>query len=67
MLLTGIFSLFLPETLNMRLAETIDEAGVFEKATGDPNELHENKNDCQLQDVRVRAHENVVSIKDEGV
>ena len=67
MLLTGIFSLFLPETLNMRLAETIDEAGVFEKATGAPNELRDNKNDNHLANIRAGAHENVVSIGDEGV
>lgn len=67
MLLTGIFSLLLPETLNMRLAETIDEAGVFEKATETLNELHDNKNDSQLQDIKVGAHENTVSIGDEGV
>ena len=51
----------------MRLAETIDEAGVFEKAIGAPNELRDNKNDNHLANIRAGAHENVVSIGDEGV
>ncbi|CAB4033943.1 organic cation transporter -like, partial [Paramuricea clavata] len=66
MLLTGTFALFLPETLNMRLAETIEEAGVFKKVTEEPTEPQENGNDSQLSNVRVEAHDNVVSISDEG-
>jgi PhoPQ-activated pathogenicity-related protein len=65
MLLTGIFALFLPETLNMRLAETIEEAGVFEKVTEKPTEPQENENQSQLSNVRVDTHDNVVSISDE--
>ena len=45
-LLTGILALSLPETLNMRLAETIEEAGVFEEATGSSRgESRHNKNE----------------------
>ncbi len=50
-LLTGIFALFLPETLNMKLAETIEEAGVFEEACIEsPSAPHDNKNDIFVMD-----------------
>ena len=63
----------MPETLNMKLAETMEEAITFEKASGDSLELHVNdmnKND----DVFVLSngtlpvrnkHEKVVSCSDE--
>ncbi len=51
----------------MGLAETMEEAGVFEKAIGSPSESRDNKNASQLSNFRVDAHENVVSIHDEGV
>ena len=63
--MTSISVLFLPETLNMRLAETIEEAGVFEKATASREESQDNKNDSRPSEIS--AHENVVNVSDEGV
>ena len=63
----------MPETLNMKLAETMQEAVTFEKATGDSVELHANK--MNKDDVFVingtlpvaHKHERIVSMSDEGV
>jgi hypothetical protein len=49
----------------MRLAETIEEAGVFEKATASREESQDNKNDSRPSEIS--AHENVVNVSDEGV
>ena len=47
-LLSGILVLFLPETLNMGLAETIEEAGILEKATETHDEPRDNENDVHI-------------------
>ena len=71
-LFSGLLTLLLPETLNMKLAETIQEAITFEKASGDPIELHVNKMNKD-DDVFVEngtmpmrnKHEKAVSCSDE--
>ena len=50
----------------MKLAETIDEAGVFEKATDNPSRETKQNND-EKDAPRVGTQENVVSINDERV
>ena len=47
LLFSGLLTLLMPDTLNMKLAETnqtMQETVTFEKATGDSTELHVNKN-----------------------
>ncbi|XP_028417308.1 uncharacterized protein LOC114541706 [Dendronephthya gigantea] len=72
-LFSGLLTLLMPETLNMKLAETMQEATTFEKATENSVELHVNKMNKD-DDVFVingtlpvpHKHEKIVSMSDEG-
>ena len=72
--MAGMLTLLLPETLNMKLAETMEEAMTFQRASGDSMELHVN---AMNKDTDVKfangtlpvgnKHEKVVSVSDEGI
>ena len=72
-LFAGLITLLLPETLNMKLAETMQEAITFEKESGDSMELHVNainKDDDVFLTTNgtlhvANKHEKVVSCSDE--
>ena len=56
-LLSGVLVLFLPETLNMELAETIEEAETSKKATDSPGRSPENGHVLQrLRDLEEEEH-----------